>query len=423
MKLKIFAVLIILSVNAYSQELLDKIVAVVDNEIILQSELQFKTNVYAAQNKVDPEQPGLKQQMLNSMIEEKLVYAQANLDSIEVSDEEITQRIEYQINLFIQQYGSRERVEQIYGMSLEKIKRELRDDVRKSVMVQKLQEKKFGDVQTTKREVEDFFVKFKDSLGVIPEKVKLSHILKNPIASKATKEKYKQFAQAILDSIKQGAVFAIMAKKYSEDPGSAQEGGDLGFVKRGVFYPEFEAAAFALQPGELSEVIESPVGYHIIQLLEKRGESIHTRHILIKVKKSDEADLKAIEFLTEIRDSVINGMGDFLDYAKQYSDDKETSPFGGELGTFYINQLDKSLTETVSKLKDGEISFPKRIDFGGGNYGYHIVKLIKRMPQHLVDLNEDYNELQRLADQYKKQELYEKWIGELKTKIYWKINL
>ena len=423
MKLKIFAVLLLLTVNAYSQELLDKIVAVVDNEIILQSELQFKTNLYASQNKLDPEQPGLKQQMLNSMIEEKLVYAQANLDSIEVTDEEISQRIDYQVNLFIQQYGSKERVEQIYGMSLEKIKRELRDDVRKSVMIQKLQEKKFGDVQATRREVEDFFVKFKDSLGVIPEKVKLAHILKNPIATEATKEKYRQFAQAILDSIKQGAVFATMAKKYSEDPGSAAEGGDLGFVKRGVFYPEFEAAAFALQPGELSEVIESPVGFHIIQMLEKRGESIHTRHILIKVKKSDEADLKAIEFLTEIRDSVIKGLRNFSDYAKEYSDDKETSPFGGELGTFYINQLDKPLTETVSKLKDREISFPKRIDFGGGNYGYHIVNLLKRTPQHLVDFNEDFNELQRLTDQYKKQELYENWIADLKTKIYWKINL
>src|SRR3972149_1939517 len=355
MKLKIFAVLLLLTVNAYSQELLDKIVAVVDNEIILQSELQFKTNLYASQNKLDPEQPGLKQQMLNSMIEEKLVYAQANLDSIEVTDEEISQRIDYQVNLFIQQYGSKERVEQIYGMSLEKIKRELRDDVRKSVMIQKLQEKKFGDVQATRREVEDFFVKFKDSLGVIPEKVKLAHILKNPIATEATKEKYRQFAQAILDSIKQGAVFATMAKKYSEDPGSAADGGDLGFVKRGVFYTEFEAAAFALQPGELSEVIESPVGFHIIQMVEKRGESIHTRHILIKVKKSDEADLKAIEFLTEIRDSVIKGLRNFSDYAKEYSDDKETSPFGGELGTFYINQLDKPLTETVSKLKDREI--------------------------------------------------------------------
>ena len=423
MKFKVLAFFIIASCSLYSQQVLDKIVAVVDNEIILQSELDFQTQTYAAQKKIDPNQPGLKEQILNSMIEDKLAYAQAIFDSIQVSDDEITQRVDYQINYFIQQYGSRERLEQVYGMSLEKIKRELRDDVKKNIMIQKIQQKKFGDVEATHREVEDFFNTYKDSLGIIPEKVEISHILKIPEASEATKEKYGKIAQAILDSIKAGADFATMAKKYSEDPGSAKNGGDLGFVKRGVFYPEFESAAFALQQGELSEVVESPVGFHIIQLLEKRGESIHTRHILIKIKKGEEADLKAIEYLSSIRDSIVNKKGTFSDYAKKYSDDKETAPFGGELGTFYVSQLDKTLQETVSKLKEGEISYPKRIDLGGDNYGYHIVYLYKRTPQHKASLDEDFNELQQLANQNKKQQKYEEWIKELKNKIYWDIRL
>jgi peptidyl-prolyl cis-trans isomerase SurA len=357
------------------------------------------------------------------MIDDKLVYAQATFDSIKVTDDEVTQRVDYQINYFIQQYGSRERLEQIYGMSLEKIKRELRDEVQKNVMIQKLKEKKFGDVEASRREVEEFFNTYKDSLGIIPEKVQISHILKIPEASKATKEKYRKIAQAILDSIKAGADFATMAKKYSEDPGSAKNGGDLGFVKRGVFYPEFEAAAFALKQGELSYIVETPVGFHIIQLLEKRGESIHTRHILIKIKKSEDADLKAIEFLSSIRDSIENKKEPFAYYAKKYSDDKETAPFGGELGTFYVSQLDKTVQETVSKMKVGDISYPKRIDLGGDNYGYHIVDLLKRTPQHKASLNEDYNELQKLADQNKKQEKYQEWIKELKKKIYWNIRL
>ena len=403
--------------------MLDKIVAVVDNEIILKSELDFQTQTYAAQRKIDPNQPGLKEQVLNSMIDDKLVYAQATLDSIEASDDEVKDRVDYQVNYFIQQYGSKERLEQLYGMSIEKIKRELRDEARKNIMIQKLQQKKFGDIEASRREVEDFFNTYKDSLGIIPEKVQISHILKIPEASEATKEKYRKFAQAILDSIKAGADFATMAKRYSEDPGSAKEGGDLGFVKRGVFYPEFESAAFALKPGELSGVVETPVGFHIIQMLEKRGESIHTRHILIKIKKGEDADLKAIEFLSSIRDSIENNKGSFEYYAKKYSDDKETAPFGGQLGTFYVGQLDKTIGETVSKMKEGDISYPKRIDLGGDNYGYHIVYLEKRIPQHEANLKEDYNELQKLATQNKKQEKYQEWIKELKKKIYWDVRL
>jgi peptidyl-prolyl cis-trans isomerase SurA len=426
MKTKFILVILIFAafkmINA--QEVLDKIAAVVDDEIIMQSELNFQINLIAAQRKIDPNTPGLKKQVLNAMIEDKLVYAQATLDSITVSEDEIKSRIDYQINLFIQQYGSREKVEEVYGMSIEKMRRELHDDVKKNIMSQRLQEKKFGSVEATRREVEDFYNKFKDSLGVIPEKVQIAHIFRNPKATDLMKQKYKEKAQAILDSIKAGADFATMAKKYSEDPGSASQGGDLGFVKRGVFYPEFEAAAFALQPGEISDVIESPVGFHIIQMIEKRGESIHTRHILIKIKNDEQADLKTIEFLNDVRDSIVKGKGSFADFAKKYSEDKDTQPFGGELGTFYLNQLDKTMLDVVSNLKEGDISFPKRIDFGkGGSYGYHIVYLEKRTPQHVVDLQKDYTELKKLAVEYKKQELYKNWIAELKKKIYWQVRV
>ncbi|MFA6597744.1 MAG: peptidylprolyl isomerase [Ignavibacteriaceae bacterium] len=405
-----------------AQQTVDKVIAVVDNEIILKSELDYQINMVAAQRKIDPATPALRDQVLKMLIDEKLVYAEAGLDSITVTEDEIGKQIDYQINQLIQQYGSKERVEQMYNMNLEKIKRELRDDVRKNLMIQKTQEKKFGQVESTRREVEDFFAQFKDSLGVIPEKVKLSHIFKNPQTSSRLKEKYKAEAQAILDSIKAGGDFAEFAKKYSEDPGSAVQGGDLGFVKRGVFYPEFESAAFALKDNQLSEVIESPVGFHIIQLLEKRGESIHTRHILIKIKADDESDLNTIQLLTDIRDSIVRKVGTFSAFAKKYSDDKETVNLGGQLGTFYLNQLDKSLLEIVSKLKENEISYPKRVNYAADSYGYHIVWLEKRIPQHKPNIDVDYTELKKLSDEYKKQKLYAAWLEELKTKIFWEIK-
>lgn len=420
---KIIFVLTCLTISIYSQEVLDRIVAVVDNEFILKSELEFQTNLLAAQRQLDPKSPELQKQVLNAIIEEKLIYAQANFDSINVTDEEITSRIDYQIEVFKQQYGSTERIEQVYGMSIEKIKRELRDEVEKNLMIQKLQQKNFANIEATRREVETFFNKYKDSIGVIPEKVKISHIYKNPKASAANKQKYRLFAQAILDSIKAGADFAEMAKKYSEDPGSAVHGGDLGFVKRGLFYPEFEAVAFSLQVNQISNLVESPVGYHIIQLLERRGESIRSRHILIKIKLDDQADLNTITFLTDVRDSIIRKIGTFSEFAKKYSEDNDSAPFGGELGTFFINQLDKQLLDVVSKLKEGEISFPRRVEYSDGNYGYHIVYLERRIPQHLANLELDYNEIKKLADDYKKQNKYREWIESLKEKIYWEVRI
>lgn len=408
---------------AFAQQVLDKIAAVVGDEIILKSEVDYQVKTEILQQKLDPNTPGLEKKVLNTMIEQKLAYAQAKLDSIEVSDDEVKDQIDRQLSYFEQQYGSKQRVEQIYGMSLEKIKRTLQDPVRKQLMIQKLEQKKFNDVQVSRNEVVKFFDTYKDSIGIIPEKVTIAHIFRIPTVSAKLKEKYKEKAEAILDSLKHGADFAAMAKKYSEDPGSASNGGDLGWVSKGVFYPEFEAAAFALKPGQLSDVVETPVGFHIIQLIDKRGDKIHVRHILVKIKKDENADLHTIEFLSDLRDSIVKGDSTFSYYAKKYSEDKESAAFGGDLGTFYMNQLDESLKGVVSKLKQGQISFPKRLEYGRGGYGYHIVYLEKRVPQHEASLNTDYTEIEKLADQYKKQQEYKKWMDNLKKKIYWKIML
>ncbi len=423
MKKYIAILTILLSINISAQEVLDEIVAIVDNDIILASELQFQVNLWAAQNKVDPSNPDLKNRVLNSLIDEKLLYAQAELDSIVVSNEEIERQLDYQMNYFIQQYGSKENMEQVYGMSLERIKRESREETRKQMMAQKVREQKFGLIDITRREAEEFFTDYKDSLGVIPEKYSLSHIFINPKAGEKVKKKSKEFISSLLDSIKNGADFAELAKKHSDDPGSAALGGDLGTVKRGVFYPEFESAAFALLPGEISKIVETPVGYHIIELLDRRGESIHTRHILIKIKTDDDSDLKAIELLTELRDSILSGKESFAYYARKFSDDKETASRGGELGTFEIGQLDKSLLNHVSKLKKDEISFPKRLELDKNSYGFHIIKLLKRTNEHLPSLDEDYEDIRRLAEYSKKQKLYTKWLEELRDNIYWEIKL
>ncbi|PKL82378.1 MAG: parvulin peptidyl-prolyl isomerase [Ignavibacteriae bacterium HGW-Ignavibacteriae-3] len=406
-----------------AQKVLDKIVAVVDNEIILQSEFEFRAGIEAQQRNINPADTTFRRQILNSMIEEKLLFAQAELDSITVTEDQIKQQLDYQINYFTQQYGSREKLEQVYGMPVEKLRRSLQDDVKKNLMAEMLKQKKFGQMEASRKEVEDFYLTYKDSLGIVAEKFKIAHIFQNPKTGDRVKKNARDLAIRLVDSLKNGADFAKLAAKYSDDPGSAAQGGDLGFVKRGVFYPEFEAAAFALAPNQLSGIIESPVGYHIIQMMERRGESIHTRHILVKVKSDDESDLKAIEFLTELRDSIVRGKNNFEYYAKNYSDDKETARFGGVLGIFEVSQLDKSLLDIIYKLKVGDISYPKRLEIDQNIYGYHIVKLLERIPEHKADLDLDYAELKRMSEYYKKQQLFAHWIEEIKQRIYWDVRL
>ncbi len=420
--MKFFAFIFFLGIVVSGQDTIDKVVATVDEEIIMKSELDYQVNIIAIQTNANPNDPKLRKKVLNDMITQKLLYAQAELDSIVVSDEEVEQQLDFQMNYFIQQYGSRERVEQTYGMSIDRIKREFRDETRKQMMGERLKQQKFGNVNVTRREVEEFYENYKDSLGLIPEKFELAHIFINPKASSKVKDEAYNLAKTLLDSIKKGADFAELAKEYSADPGSASKGGDLGTVKRGIFFPEFEAAAFALAPGEISDVVESPVGYHIIELLERKGESIHTRHILIKIRADDEADLRAIELLADIRDSIVNEKNTFGYYAQKYSDDKETSKFDGELGTFEVSQLDKPLLDKVYKMKEGEISFPKRIDINRDNYGFHIIKVIKRTPEHIANIDEDYEDIKRLAQYQKRERMFNDWLKTIKENIFWKIN-
>jgi peptidyl-prolyl cis-trans isomerase SurA len=423
MKRLVFLLLIAFGSVLYGQQVLDEIVAVVDDQVILESELEFNTMMFAAKNKLNPKNPELKRQVLNDMIREKLLQAQAKLDSIQVAEEQVDQQLDSQISYYVRQYGSRDRLEQAYGMSIEKIKREMRENVRKQIMAQMLQQKKFGSVEVTRRDVRDFYETYKDSLGLIPQRYKVAHIFINPKATERLRKKAKNLAESLLDSLNKGADFSELAREYSDDPGSASKGGDLGFVERGKFYSEFEAAAFSLAPGEISRVVKTPAGYHIIKLLERRGNQIHCKHILISVKRDEQAELNSIKFLNNVRDSILQGYHSFEYFAKKYSDDEDTAPYGGVLGTFEMGQMDEAIKKAVKDLEEGEISYPKRLDLDDRNFGYHIVKLVEVIPEHKPTLEKDYNELERLAEYRKRERLYKEWIKELKDKIYWEIRL
>lgn len=423
-KIKMLLLLVLLlSVSGFTQEVLDKVVAVVDNQFILLSELEFQTQLIAYQRKLNPNDPALKKAVLNSLIEEKLMLAQAEIDSIRVTEDEVNRQLEFQIENFIQQFGSKEKLEQAYNRPLEKIKRELRDEIKNNILIQKVQDQKFGRLEVSRYEVEQFYNQFKDSIGLVPEEVKLSQIFIQAKLTESDKEFLKSKLKAILDSIKHGGDFADFAKKYSEDAATAKSGGDLGFVRRGLFFKEFEEVVFTMKEGDISDIIETPVGFHIAQLIERRGESVRVRHILLKLQPSPESEQRIIDFLNAIRDSILNGYNSFAYYAKLYSDDKSTSLFGGEMGKIPVAELDNDLRNLIAKMNDGDISKPRKLVVSKDMYGYQLIYLEKRIPEHFPDLNLDYEKIAQLALYQKKQKVYKDLIEQLKKQVYWEIRL
>jgi len=411
----------VISASLATGQALDRIVAVVDNDIILESELNAQVQFFVFNNKVDPNTPGLREKALESMINEKLIVAKAIEDSVVVSDEEVQQQLDAVIAQRIQQVGSESRLEELYGMPLSRIKREFREEMRNNLLAQRLQQQRFSSTHIGRRDVEEFFQMYKDSLGEIPEEVELAFIFIKPKFDDEAKAAARAKLQSLLDSIKAEVDFGELARRHSEDPGSAAQGGDLGFVRRGLFVKEFETAVFALKEGDLSGIVESEHGLHLIQLLERRGDAVRPRHILIRIQRTQASDDSTIVFLKRLRERALAGES-FAELAKKYSEDPETAPIGGSLGTLELNQLDKNFYPIVAPLKEGEISEPAKLTVGN-SYGYCIVQVKKRTPAHPVSLEQDYHRIEAIALNFKRNKEYAAWLQDLRGKIYWESRL
>lgn len=410
-----------MAVHAQMQNVADRIVAVVGNEIITQSDLDYQVQLYVFQNRIDPAAAGLKRQVLDALVNEKLLLAQSILDSVTVSDEEITQRLDAQIQALIQQYSSEAKVEETYGMPISRMKREFRDDVKKQILIGKVQQTKLGSVQISRRDVEAFYAAYRDSLPKVPASIEISHIFMIPkLSSKALTAALVK-VQAIEDSLKAGADFAELAKRLSEDPGSAANGGDLGWVRRGELVKAFEEVAFSMKENEISKPVLTEFGYHIIQLVGRRGEQVHARQILIKVQRTEEDNDSTVVLFNRIRKGVMAGAS-FAAMAQKYSEDEETKDLGGDLGVVPLTQLSPEMQSVVDTLKPGEISAPVKLVVGSKT-GYHILLLKKKIPEHAMNLADDYKYVEQYALTQKRNQEFTKWIAELKKRIYWEERL
>jgi len=404
-----------------TEKVLDKIDAVVGNEIITSSELQLQLLRIGMRQKIDMSDPSVRRRVLDEMLNRKLILAQAVLDSVNVPEEQVTAQLDQQIKMFEQNYGSIQKLEQAAGMTIAQMKREYREDIRKNLMVESLQRDKFGSITVSNREVQEFFQTYKDSLPQVPEQVELRQIALFPRVMESFHDAAKKRAKDLLDSIKSGVDFSELAKKYSDDVGSAKNGGDLGLARRGVFVKAFEEAAFGLQEGQVSDVIETQFGFHLIKVNERKGEAVRAQHILIRVTKTGESDSTVIIKLQEIRKRILVGE-DFATLAKEYSEDEATKNYGGDLGLIEVQQLSAEMQTIQQNLRTNDICEPAKVSLDK-EYAYSIVQLVKRVHPHSATLANDYQRIAGYARVFKQNKLYNDWLEEIKNNVYWKVFL
>lgn len=398
---------------------MERIVAIVGKEIILKSDVDGQIELLAQRNpSVKKTDPALRQQILDVLVNERLIVTKAIEDSVDVTDDEITQRMEMQIQALVQQFGSEQRIEQLYGMSMSRIRREFRDEIRKQLLAAKLRETMFAETKASRSDVESFYARYRDSLPKVPARVDIYHIVRYIKPSDEQKKEAYQLALRVRDSIIKGAAFADMAKRYSADPISAAAGGDLGRIDKGKLVPTFEAAAFGLQPDEISQPVETPFGYHVIQLIDKTSASVNCRHILFKVGQSDDDKKRTQDVLLDLKRRVEEG-ADFEALAREFSEEKETQGFGGSMGQLELTRLPEDMRGIVSTLKDGGVSEPLPYAADPTKPGYHIIWRKGVTSEHVPTLDSDYKMLEQMAVYDKRQRLEQDWIQQLRKTMYW----
>lgn len=426
--------LLIASARIFSQEegqgkIIDQVIAVVGGHIILESDIEAQYLQYRMQEGIIGSSSTVKCSMLESMLFQKLLLNQAELDSVEVSDSQVEAEMDRRLRHYIGLLGSPEKFEEYYQKTILEFKDELRDQVRELIMVETVQDKITGEVKVTPTEVKSFFKTIPaDSIPLINTEVELLQIVKLPPVNREETEKVKNKLQEIRYRVLNGENFATLAILYSEDPGSAKNGGELGLFGRGEMYPAFEAAAFSLEKGAVSDLVETEAGFHILQMIERRGEYVNVRHILLRPKVSPYDLAQAKVKLDSISGLIKANKITFDEAVTRYSDDPSKNN-GGILinpmtGTslFETDQLDPKVAFVIDKLEVGEISEPVQFQTQENKDAYRILYMKKKTEPHKANLKQDYDKIQAWATEDKKQKVINKWIKDKAAQTYVKIN-
>ena len=417
-----------------ANNVVDEVIWVVGDEPILKSEVEIM--------KLQGEAEGMKWDgdpecvLPEQIAVQKLFLHQAALDSIEVTESEIAQGIDQQINYWISlpQIGSKEKLEEFQHKSMAQIRQDLHDDYKNRQLVQKMQEKLVSDVKVSPAEVREYFRKLPvDSIPMIPTTVEVEILTQTPKVEPEEINRIKNQLRDYTDRITKGETsFATLARLYSEDPGSARQGGELGYMGRGMLDPAFAAAAFNLtDPKKVSKVVESEFGYHIIQLIDRRGDKVNCRHILLKPNVSMASIDAAKERLDSIRRDIRNGKFTFEDATAYLSDDKDTknnhglmvnSSENARTSRFKMKDLPTEVARVVDTLKVDEVSQPFQMVNPRGKVVCAIVKLKGRIPEHRATITEDFQAMRDIVTAQRRKDILHDWVVKKVKETYVRIN-
>lgn len=412
---------------------LDKVAAVVGGNIILQSDIELAYANQLAQGM--PPDPTFKCQILQQLISQKILAAQAIIDSIEVKDDEVDNEVDRRMRSMMARAGGQDRLEQFLGRSVIQYKDEIRPDIKENLIAEKMKDKITDKQNVTPQDVERYYNKIpKDSLPTFNKEVEVGEIVFQPKLTKDEKAYFKEKAEGLRNRVKAGEDFGTLARLYSQDPGSAPDGGDLGFGDRNAYVKEFSAWAFKLKAGEISPVFESDFGFHFLQVIERRGEQVHVRHILIVPSVTqaslDRAKGKADSIYTLLQK---NKSVSFSSAAGYYSDDKDTKYNGGMMlnaedvqsRSTHIpsDKLDPQVALVIDTMKVGEISKPQL--YAGvtdGKKTYKILYLQSVTDAHKANLTQDFPKIKEAAFNDKISRTLSEWFEKRRKETFIKID-
>lgn len=408
--------------NAQNEKVIDEIAALVGSHPVYWSDVEAQYAQAKAQG-MKGDAVTLKCEIFENLVFQKLLVYQAEIDSLVVSDEQVNSELDRRLRYYIQQFGSQQKLEEFYDKSLEEFKNELREPLRLEILSQQAQGKITENVKMTPNETKEYFLGLKpDSIPIIPTEYEIGQIVRTPVVGPAQLKEAREKLDGLRARIIKGEKFSTLAVLYSEDPGSAAKGGELGLFTRGSMAPEFESAAFNLKnKGDLSEVIKTKFGYHLLQLIERKGDFVNVRHILIIPKVSPEDLVVAAAKLDSIAEKVRVDSLTFAKAALIYSDDPGKVN-GGLIQSqssgntrLAADELDPKVFFVIDKMKPGEISNSVPYLTEDGTQAYRVLYLQTRTDPHKANMKDDYNNIQEWALENKKSKVVAKWI-ESKSK-------
>jgi peptidyl-prolyl cis-trans isomerase SurA len=423
--------LLIAGYAAAGQQIVESIAAVVGNEVVYLSEIEGQVVQLKAERDPTPVNE-LRCRVFEDQLIQKLFLDQARIDSIEVSPENVESDLNSRLTDYIRRAGSEQALETYFNKSMAEIRKDLREMLTNQYIVQETQATIAQDITVTPEEIRKYYNTIpKDSLPLVPRKVQLSIITVEPPDMESSKAEVRQRLLELRSRIINGESFSTLAVLYSEDPGTAPRGGELGFMTRGELTKPYTEAAWSLKQNVVSKIVETEFGFHIIQLIERKGDMVNSRHILMKPKLSVEQTEWALLKLDTIADIIRSDSLTFERAAMRYSADKATRANGGKMVSenpservnwLTLDELPREINLVVRDMKLGEISEPFRTTDPRGNYIYCIVKLDDEIAPHRVNMKDDYNYLSNATLNDKQGKIYNEWIAEKIKRTYIRIS-